>query len=53
MISAKVRLLNNHSQRQASKAAGVAEPYVAQAAVVLEFAPDLTDAVIVGGHGCE
>jgi hypothetical protein len=49
MIAAQVAVLNNStSQRQAAKSAKVDPGYVSQAATVLQYAPDLVDAVMAG-----
>jgi hypothetical protein len=44
MIAAKVRLIIKQPQRKAAEQAGVDKSYIAQASVVLQYAPDLVDA---------
>jgi ParB-like chromosome segregation protein Spo0J len=46
MVAAKARLVSNHSTRAAAHGADVSQARVAQAATVLEHAPDLADAVV-------
>ena len=50
MIAAKVRSLNKNysTSRETAKQAGVAQGYVNQATVVLQYAEELTDAVVSG-----
>lgn len=48
MAVAQVRLLNNHSTRDAAEVANVAQAYVAKAASVLRYAPDVAEAVMSG-----
>jgi hypothetical protein len=48
MIAARICLLNKQTVREAEKQAGVSNAYVAKAAVVLEYTPELADSVIAG-----
>ena len=48
MIAAKVRVLNTPSLRKLERTTGVSNEYIAHAAIVLEYAPELTDSVIAG-----
>jgi hypothetical protein len=48
MVAAKMRILNIQSTRAAAKQTGVAQSYVAHASIVLQYLPDLADAIIQG-----
>jgi ParB-like chromosome segregation protein Spo0J len=48
MIAGKARLVSSQTTRAAASQAGVSQQRINQASVVLEFAPDLADAVITG-----
>jgi hypothetical protein len=50
MASARVRLVSNQSVRQAANVAGVSHARVVQAAMVLQWAPELADAVLNGAE---
>ena len=46
MVAAKIAVLNTGTKRAAAKATGISAEYVGHAAVVLEYAPHLADAVV-------
>ena len=50
MIAAKVRALHNNyaTIRETEKQVGVSQGYINQASIVLQYAPDLVDAVMAG-----
>lgn len=48
MIAAKARLVSNRSMAAASEAAGTSKARIVQASTIIDFAPDLVDAVISG-----
>jgi hypothetical protein len=48
MVAAKVCLIIKQSQREAAKQIGLNSGYIGQAAVVLEYAPELADVVVAG-----
>lgn len=48
MIAAKAGLVSKQTQRAAAAASGVNAGRIGQAAVVLDHAPDLADAVVAG-----
>ena len=48
MAVAKARLFSNRSTREAAEVAGVSKARVVQAAIVIDYAPDLADSVLAG-----
>jgi hypothetical protein len=48
MAAAKMRVVSTQSQREVARLSNVSQARIKQAATVLQFAPDLADAVIAG-----
>jgi hypothetical protein len=48
MVAAKICLMSKQTQRETAKQSGLNAGYIGQAAIVLEYAPELTDSVIAG-----
>jgi ParB/RepB/Spo0J family partition protein len=48
MIAARALFVSNNGQADAAKATGVSQARIGYAATVIEFAPDLVDAVVAG-----